>query len=182
MITIDNNLNFFKSMKIKSLFKFLQKNIEESMKRSFSVEHLRQILNIVPEFYIHRWIQFQGEQQLMIGIPRNLDLILSRIFEKSSNGVEKLQIDQTKWDYFSEPMGDDIRKLRIQIFKKRLFNSVELQHMEFLANLFSETQDEAIKNEIIEYKTLENPNAWYHQFDVGLCAIIDKANLKPKPS
>jgi len=50
----------------------VSKGIEASMRRQFNEDRFRQILSVVPDFYLHRWEFKQGKPVLLVDIPKNI--------------------------------------------------------------------------------------------------------------
>ena len=50
----------------------VSKGIEASMGRQFNEDRFRQILSVVPDFYLHRWEFKQGKPVLLVDIPKNI--------------------------------------------------------------------------------------------------------------
>ena len=50
--------------------------VEDQSKREFSVEHFRQILQIEPDLYHHKWERKFGKMEIVLTIPQNMEEIL----------------------------------------------------------------------------------------------------------
>ena len=66
----------------------IRKMVEDQSKREFSVEHFRQILQIEPDLYHHRWERNVGMMEIVLTIPQNMEEILrakkeGSLYEKS---------------------------------------------------------------------------------------------------
>ena len=46
--------------------------VEASFGRQFSEDRFKQILSLVPDFYLHRWDFRQGRPVLLVDIPQNI--------------------------------------------------------------------------------------------------------------
>ena len=51
--------------------------IQSQTGRQFLLSHLRQIFSVVPNFFLHHWESRQGQYELVIQIPENLNQIVS---------------------------------------------------------------------------------------------------------
>lgn len=54
----------------------IRKMVEDQSKREFTVEHFRQMLQIEPDLYHHKWERKFGKMDLVLTIPQNMEEIL----------------------------------------------------------------------------------------------------------
>ena len=54
-------------------FTVLSHMIENSLQRNFKESHFRQIMTVIPDFFIYKWDKYKGEIELFIEIPNYIE-------------------------------------------------------------------------------------------------------------
>lgn len=72
-------------------FDDVSRDVEGSFGRRFDEDRFRQILRIVPDFYLHRWDQKQGKAQLFVDIPKNISQVLQALQTGNEKELARLR-------------------------------------------------------------------------------------------
>ena len=169
---LDSTINYFKTIKSSNTINFnrISNSIESSYKHRFNLDILKQILFIVPHFFIIKWVKnFENNDfDLLIDIPKDNEKrsksfrqitkkdLLNKIFTKNFTPEYKI-------------LSNNILNQRKKTFTKILIEIVNLQHENFLK-----------KNRIENY----NPfliGSWHKDFDIENLRDIPKFDIESKP-
>ena len=169
---LDSIINYFKTIKSNKTITFnrISNSIESSYKHRFNLDIFRQILFIVPHFFIIKWIKNNenNDFDLLIDIPKDNEKraksfsqitkkdLLNNIFTKNFTPEYKI-------------LSNNILNQRKETFKKILIEIVNLQHENYLK-----------KNKIENY----NPyliGSWHKNFDIENLRDIPKFEIESKP-
>ena len=170
-IELDSIINHFKTIKSNKTINLnrISNSIESSFKHRFNLDIFRQILFIVPHFFIIKWIKnFENNDfDLLIDIPKDI--------EKRSKSFTHL----TKKDLFAnitknfapeyKILSNNILNQRKETFKKILLEIVNLQHEKYLK-----------KNKIENYDPYII-GSWHKNFDIENIRDIPKFEIESKP-
>ena len=95
--------------------------VESSYGKQFTEDRFKQILAVVPDFYLHKWEFRQGRPQLLVDIPQNIHQILVALRTGEYEVLEKLRQENKASD--NEHQGyvsNEIVEKRRKFFKQEL--------------------------------------------------------------
>ena len=161
---LDMNLSLLKSRKNFSVWAYsfpeLKRMIEGSG-HQFTLDRFRQILRVMPEFFIHRWDTKADKVELFIDVPCNIKETLQQMKNDFSGpfvASEEPMVGQL--------MGENLT-LRKHLFRKQLLT------LTYKAYIAYQTA-----SGFTDFKMFEE---WPKEFDLDGLPQIPLATLKPMP-
>ena len=164
---LEFTINHFKIMKSDKTINInrISNSIESSYKHRFNLKIFQQILFLVPNFYIIKWIKNNenNDYELLVDVPKNFEINIKNETKKYILYLRNNFIPDYK------QLSNNLLIKRKKIFKEKLIEKVNEQHNKFL-----------IENKIENY----NPylkGTWHKKFDLENIKDIPKYKIEPKP-
>ena len=181
------NLNKIKGNNKLSTFENIKMGIESMTHHSFNLKMLKQILYIVPHFYIIKYVkkneikafklndeEINKNYDLVIEVPFDYQKRMEKVYEKDFNflNINYYKEDDKNFLASKTPLNISTLEKRKEIFRNIINLIVNNYHEAFLQKLNIKT-----KFNPLEQKT------WYHKFDPDKeCGDIPLYNLPPPPT
>lgn len=102
-------------------FTSLKRSIEQTCGKKFTIDVVKQILSIVPNFYTHRWETKRNVNELIIEIPSNIKEILE--------GYERGIVIPVKEQSFEGTMLSGVIQGRNKVFKRIVLQETYMHYM-----------------------------------------------------
>ena len=180
------NLNKIKGHNQLSTFENIKMGIESMTHHSFNLKMLKQILYIVPHFYIIKYAkkkeikafnlndeEINKNYDLVVEIPFDYQKRMEKVYEKDFNflNINYYKEDDKNFLASKTPLNISTLEKRKEIFRNIINLIVNNYHEAFLQKFNIKT-----KFNPLEQKT------WYHKFDPDKeCSDIPLYNLPPPP-
>jgi hypothetical protein len=136
--------------------------VEQVTNRTFNIDHFRKVYYVAPELYYYQWQMVNGNHDLRIEIPDNIDEIITKVHKKGASVM-------VRHSPLSEAMTNFLTNKRKIIVRTRLILYMEKLHSNYLTQRG------------IEAKSFGPVEGWHPNFDIQSVMDLPSKTLNNMP-